>query len=91
MAGSCSKAARSVLVTYSTDIKVITRPLNVIFIIQFTGLNLNDTLEGHKGIIHLAFGVDTMHEVEEKARQLKQNGFQILSGPRKTGEGYYEF
>ena len=54
--------------------------------------NLNDTVtRQHKGIIHLAFGVDTMQEVEAKANQLTKDGFIILSGPRKTGDGYYEF
>lgn len=54
--------------------------------------NLNDTISAqHKGIIHLAFGVDTMKQVEEKAAQLQKDGFKILSGPRKTGDGYYEF
>jgi lactoylglutathione lyase len=54
--------------------------------------NLNDRIsKQHKGIIHLAFGVDTMKEVEEKAKQFKSDGFEILSGPRKTGDGYYEF
>jgi lactoylglutathione lyase len=32
-----------------------------------------------------------MQAVEEKAGQLSANGFPILSGPRKTGDGYYEF
>ena len=54
--------------------------------------NQNDTIKKqHTGIIHLAFGVDTILEVEEKARQLQADGFPILSGPRKTGDGYYEF
>ncbi len=54
--------------------------------------NINDTVEAqHQGIIHLAFGVDTMQEVDEKARQLQNDGFIILRGPRKTGDGYYEF
>ncbi len=54
--------------------------------------NKNDrVITQHKGIIHLAFGVDTINEVDEKARQLQTDGFQILSGPRKTGDGYYEF
>lgn len=54
--------------------------------------NRNDTIKTqHKGIIHLAFGVDTKKEVEEKAKQLEADGFKILSGPRKTGDGYYEF
>lgn len=54
--------------------------------------NLNDTgTSQHKGIIHLAFGVETIHEVDQKAEQLRIAGFKILSGPRKTGDGYYEF
>ena len=54
--------------------------------------NSNDRVFAqHKGIIHLAFGVNTMQEVNEKAQQLHANGFKILSGPRKTGDGYYEF
>ena len=53
---------------------------------------LHDRVEAqHLGIIHLAFGVDTMEAVDQKARELKENGFPILSGPRKTGDGYYEF
>jgi lactoylglutathione lyase len=54
--------------------------------------NQNDTIrQQHLGLIHLAFGVDTMDEVEQKASELKAAGFPILSGPRKTGDGYYEF
>ena len=54
--------------------------------------NQNDTKQKqHLGIIHLAFGVDTMDEVDVKANQLDEDGFPILSGPRKTGDGYYEF
>jgi lactoylglutathione lyase len=54
--------------------------------------NKNDTVTAqHKGIIHLAFGVDTIQEVEEKAGQLRADGLKILKGPRKTGDGYYEF
>ena len=45
----------------------------------------------HLGIIHLAFGVDTMSEVDEKAAELKKDGYKVISGPRKTGDGYYEF
>lgn len=54
--------------------------------------NLNDTgTSQHKGIIHLAFGVETLYEVDQKAEQLRIAGFKILCGPRKTGDGYYEF
>ena len=54
--------------------------------------NVNDTIvKQHKGIIHLAFGVDTIQEVKDKANELQADGFQILSGPRMTGDGYFEF
>lgn len=43
------------------------------------------------GIIHLAFGVSSRAEVDAKAEQLKSAGFEIVSGPRVTGDGYYEF
>jgi len=54
--------------------------------------NSNDTIQRqHKGIIHLAFGADTISQVDARAIELKRDGFRILSGPRKTGDGYYEF
>jgi lactoylglutathione lyase len=54
--------------------------------------NLNDTVTNqHLGIIHLAFGVENMKEVDEKAKELEAEGYKILSGPRKTGDGCYEF
>ena len=54
--------------------------------------NKNDRATAqHQGIIHLAFGVNTRQEVDEKANQLQSDGFKILRGPRKTGDGYYEF
>lgn len=63
-------------------------------LMQMPGIpeNVNDrvTLQ-HQGIIHLAFGVDSMEDVNRKADELRTAGFPILSGPRKTGDGYYEF
>jgi lactoylglutathione lyase len=54
--------------------------------------NINDGInDQHLGIIHLAFGVSTIEEVNAKAHQLQDDGFKILSGPRKTGDGYFEF
>jgi lactoylglutathione lyase len=54
--------------------------------------NTNDTVASqHLGIIHLAFGVSSITEVDAKANQLRADGFPILSGPRKTGDGFYEF
>ncbi|WP_298506418.1 VOC family protein [uncultured Maribacter sp.] len=54
--------------------------------------NKNDTIkEEYLGIIHLAFGVDTMAKVTDKCEELLKAGYRVISGPRKTGDGYYEF
>lgn len=54
--------------------------------------NTNDRVDKqHLGIIHLAFGVESMSEVDKKAAELKKDGYRVISGPRKTGDGYYEF
>jgi lactoylglutathione lyase len=54
--------------------------------------NLNDRqIKQHLGLIHLAFEEENMEMVNTKARELANNGFKIIRGPRKTGDGYYEF
>jgi lactoylglutathione lyase len=54
--------------------------------------NLNDTVEKqYLGIIHLAFGVENMALVNQKLNELAGAGYKILRGPRKTGDGYWEF
>lgn len=45
----------------------------------------------YQGIIHLAFGLAHMNDVDKKAEQLQKGGLEILKGPRKTGDGYCEF
>jgi lactoylglutathione lyase len=45
----------------------------------------------HLGLIHLSFEVGSMTEVDQKAEAFRALGFPILSGPLKTGDGYYEF
>jgi lactoylglutathione lyase len=54
--------------------------------------NLNDTkIKQHNGLIHFAFELENMQEVDNKAKELTKDGFLIIDGPRKTGDGYYEF
>lgn len=43
------------------------------------------------GMIHLSFDPGSMEAVDDMADMLRTAGFPILSGPRKTGDGYYEF
>lgn len=42
------------------------------------------------GLIHLAFSVGSKEEVNTLTRRLEQDGYQVMSGPRTTGDGYYE-
>lgn len=53
--------------------------------------NLNNPIDQYQGIIHLAFQVKDMAEVDRQAKIFRDAGFAILKGPRKTGDGYYEF
>lgn len=63
-------------------------------IMKMTGIpeNQNDTVQKqHLGVIHIAFGLGSKEDVDKKADELKAAGYPILSGPRTTGDGYYEF
>lgn len=42
------------------------------------------------GYIHIAFSVGSVEEVDRLTRQFREDGFEVLSGPRTTGDGYYE-
>lgn len=42
------------------------------------------------GYAHLAFSVGSKERVDELTDQLKATGYEVLSGPRTTGDGYYE-
>ena len=53
--------------------------------------NLNNPADQYLGIIHLAFDVKTMTEVDRMSELFRNAGRTILRGPRKTGDGYYEF
>ncbi len=42
------------------------------------------------GFIHLAFSVGSKEKVDSLTERLKADGFHVASGPRTTGDGYYE-
>ena len=42
------------------------------------------------GYVHIAFSVGSKEKVDELTAQLKSEGFEVVSGPRTTGDGYYE-
>ncbi len=42
------------------------------------------------GYIHIAFSVGSKERVDELTAQFKTDGYKVVSGPRTTGDGYYE-
>lgn len=42
------------------------------------------------GYIHIAFSVGSKEKVDELTETLKSDGYEVISGPRTTGDGFYE-
>ena len=42
------------------------------------------------GFIHVAFSVGSKDKVDELTAKLKSDGYEVISEPRTTGDGYYE-
>ena len=42
------------------------------------------------GYIHIAFSLGSREAVDELTEKVKKDGYTVLSGPRTTGDGYYE-
>lgn len=47
--------------------------------------NLNRT-----GYIHITFSLGSKAAVEALTERIKNDGYEVISGPRTTGDGYYE-
>ncbi len=42
------------------------------------------------GFVHIAFSVGSKEKVDALTAELKADGYEVISGPRTTGDGYYE-
>ena len=42
------------------------------------------------GFVHIAFSVGSKERVNELTEKLRTAGYEVVSGPRTTGDGYYE-
>lgn len=42
------------------------------------------------GYIHIAFSVGSKEKVDELTKRLREDHYEVVSGPRTTGDGYYE-
>lgn len=50
----------------------------------------NDVYKQFTGLIHLAFSLGSEQKVDELTERLQKDGYELLDGPRRTGDGYYE-
>ncbi len=49
-----------------------------------------DKTPNRTGFIHLAFSLGSREAVDALTQRLNRDGYAVLSGPRTTGDGYYE-
>ena len=54
------------------------------------GLDNLDKPLNRTGFVHIAFSVGSKEKVDELTARLKEDGYEVVSGPRTTGDGYYE-
>lgn len=52
--------------------------------------DVNETVGEVLGYAHLALSLGAKEQVDEMTAQFKADGFEVLDGPRTTGDGYYE-
>ena len=54
------------------------------------GLDDQEKPLNRTGYAHIAFSVVNKEKVDSLTAELKGAGFEVVSGPRTTGDGYYE-
>lgn len=61
-------------------LEIMTRP----------GMQDPEKTQMRTGFIHLSFCTGSKEGVDKLTTLLSENGYEVLSGPRTTGDGYYE-
>lgn len=64
----------------NTRLEIMTRP----------GMEDNAKPFARTGYAHVAFSLGSAQTVDELTARFKADGYEVLSGPRTTGDGYYE-
>lgn len=54
------------------------------------GVEEADAAVERMGFTHLAFSLGSAEAVDELTERLRADGYEVASGPRTTGDGYYE-
>ena len=50
----------------------------------------DDVYDQFIGLIHFAISLGSKEKVDAMTAQFRNDGFEVLDGPRTTGDGYYE-
>ena len=58
-------------------------------------MNKPQMTDGEKGLnrtgfVHIAFSLGSKEAVDMLTEKMKNDGYHVISGPRTTGDGYYE-
>ena len=65
--------------------------IKIIFCVVLNGrVQWKLQLESIHGYIHIAFSLGNQQAVNELTERLRSDGYPVVSGPRTTGDGYYE-
>ena len=59
-------------------------------IMQKSGVEAQTENQMRTGFIHMAISVGSKEQVDKLTETLKQDGYMVTSGPRTTGDRYYE-
>lgn len=54
------------------------------------GMEDQEKAPARTGYAHIAFSVGSKERVDSLTAELKAAGYEVVSGPRTTGDGYYE-
>ena len=73
---------RSYFISFDGDVRleVMTKP----------GMQDLEKPLNRTGYVHTAFSVGSIEAVNALTKRLKEDGYEVISGPRTTGDGYYE-
>ena len=53
-------------------------------------LSIQNRGNNRTGYSHIAFSAGSKEKVDALTAELKADGYEVISGPRTTGDGYYE-
>ena len=54
------------------------------------GMKDEEKAQSRTGYIHIAFSLGSKERVDMLTQKLREDGYKVISGPRTTGDGYYE-